>query len=827
MKDIEDSMNRQVKCDKVVKEVLKKYSHSKCTCAKRRIYSVGVSGKVLNNYLINHRRSGTDPTRFNSRKKYNICSNLYESISRANNTNTPEQDDGTPSLLCVETVSSKKAPHRKIVKPKNDEDEERDETRAQRLFMRQRIAANDPELKGVKKVNVSIGNEKYQIETTKMRVRQKDRFRNEVLDSYYKVPFGHLSMRQRRLRMAKIGKELLGACIERQQFKTKTDEYLHGNKKLAVEILNLLDGVKEYIQSKMKIDFDALNDVAVVPIENDAEGFISKLDEEKKSHKLAISLLGETTTRGYERLRSSIANYTELPSYYKITKDRPTIVPIDIRPICAFDDDSAVVDFDDMQQYHHIENEEYELEVALRNISERSEKDKLDGAVIEGEYEDYVRMLEEKHEGAGRNIDNESDVFVLDSFDGAEHLRSKKKITSVISFSSSLTSGAWINGKDVTAGSSLNILTWQQIRGKESIHTMIPAVENYFHEKKRLRDETEKRNYHFYDIHDGKMLYLLTQHSQWSRKNNPFLLCTCGKGEGVKANQNHVCKKVSHQGQIDAYDRSTRRWDLKRSRDENYSVKEHSAWVDEKNDGISHFGLHPDLFPRDGIRFDTFHMKCAITRKLMGYMRRFLLNQSTDLLDQFINDVLKKFWNDFHLYVWKNKKNFSSFLGNELALFVANTQSIVSFLESNFVQTNEIEDMKKSLLLWVEIFKFLGMTVVQNGDTYKNEQVNKFEDNLKEFYDCGSRTFLSSQGTTNGNEETFYSHALRFYMMDIVNVTFERHKVGVGIFNMQGFERRNKESKNCMKRFCNHRGNVCVSNMKRLIDVFKHDINAA
>ena len=90
---------------------------------------------------------------------------------------------------------------------------------------------------------------------------------------------------------------------------------------------------------------------------------------------------------------------------------------------------------------------------------ELSEKDKLDGAVIEGEYEDYVRMLEEKHEGAGRNIDNDSDVFVLDSFDGAEHLRSKKKITSVISFSSSLTSGAWINGKDVTAGSSLNILT--------------------------------------------------------------------------------------------------------------------------------------------------------------------------------------------------------------------------------------------------------------------------------------------------------------------------------------------------------------------------------
>mmetsp|Transcript_23467 Transcript_23467/g.34113 ORF Transcript_23467/g.34113 Transcript_23467/m.34113 type:complete len:425 (-) Transcript_23467:41-1315(-) len=43
---------------------------------------------------------------------------------------------------------------------------------------------------------------------------------------------------------------------------------------------------------------------------------------------------------------------------------------------------------------------------------------------------------------------------------------------------------------------------------------------------------------------------------------------------------------------------------------------------------------------------------------------------------------------------------------------------------------------------------------------------------------------------------------------------------------MQGYERRNKESKNTLKRFTNHKGNILVQNMKRLWDIFKHSMNS-
>ena len=43
-----------------------------------------------------------------------------------------------------------------------------------------------------------------------------------------------------------------------------------------------------------------------------------------------------------------------------------------------------------------------------------------------------------------------------------------------------------------------------------------------------------------------------------------------------------------------------------------------------------------------------------------------------------------------------------------------------------------------------------------------------------------------------GDCETFYLHTIRFYMPDIVDDTWKKYYFGVGVFTMQGFERRNK-----------------------------------
>ena len=825
-------------CDEEVKKVFRNFSHRKCTCAKARMYCVEVTGAALNNYLRNHRHSVTDPKRFNPHKKFNICRNLHASLSRANN-----KEESTPAFI-VPTVAptGNKSSHRKSSYSQREARTSKPSTthksvvhnnindRAQRLFHRTRLSCDDVTLKGVKKVTVKVGEEMSEIDLRAKRLLQKFHFTKSVLKEFYRVPFGRLSMRQRRLRMAEIGKGVLGSCVDRKAFKKDSDGYLYKNKQLAIEIINLLDGVKEYIATKLHINFDSLNDVAVVPIGEDRDGgLITTLNNKKREHQLAISLLGEMSANGFERVRKNLEDFTSLPSYYDLKKGRPKVVPIVYKKMDTFDsvvDDGSgddgngdvMLDMDEMNRVP----EEYELEMLVRRLAN---EEQLDAAKIDGDYQRYIELLEKKHVEQGRKI--EGNVAVIDSFDGAEHLRSKKSITSVISFSTSLLCPSWINSRTVTAGSSLNLLTWQQMRGTETIYTMKPAVESYYASKKVLREQAESRNtYWYYDLHDGKMLYLLTQHSQWSRKNSPFLLCRCNRGEGVINNANHVCKKILHSEQQRLYARSKRRWEYKRNQGPDYSVKNHMDWVDIQNDGVSHFGIEPDLLPRDSLRFDTFHMKCAVTRKIMGYTRRFFMNQSSEVMDDFCTKVLRTFWKDYHLYVWKNKKNFASFLGNEIALFVGNTNAIIRFMDDNLESTVEVDSMKEALQLWLKLFKFLGLTYITNEDEYKNDLL-QFELNLKRFYTVGARTFLSSQQMiVDGREESFYCHALRYYMIEIAKVTFERHRVGIGIFNMQGFERRNKESKNCIRRFSNKRGNVLPNNLRRIWDVFEHDINA-
>ena len=40
------------------------------------------------------------------------------------------------------------------------------------------------------------------------------------------------------------------------------------------------------------------------------------------------------------------------------------------------------------------------------------------------------------------------------------------------------------------------------------------------------------------------------------------------------------------------------------------------------------------------------------------------------------------------------------------------------------------------------------------------------------------------------------------------------------VFTIQGFKRRNKESKNTLRRFSNKKGNVLPNNLRRLFDIF-------
>ena len=245
-----------------------------------------------------------------------------------------------------------------------------------------------------------------------------------------------------------------------------------------------------------------------------------------------------------------------------------------------------------------------------------------------------------------------------------------------------------------------------------------------------------------------------------------------------------------------------------------YVVKDHMDWVDIHNCGISHFGFSPSVLPRSSLRFDVFHLRSGVTRRLMTNLRNFLMGSTmeVELVEKF-SDVLSNFWSEYNMLLWNLNKNFQRLVGSEILCFIKNTKLITEFLKEEYEASEVLDDLCNGLLLWEKITPFLLITKIDDVEEYKLK-LNAFKNNLKEFYEIGGRLFLTKNPAEVGGDETFYFHVLRFYLPHIAKVTLDEHQLGLGIFTMQGFECRNKESKNILRRFNNGIGNIVIPNLK-------------
>ena len=66
----------------------------------------------------------------------------------------------------------------------------------------------------------------------------------------------------------------------------------------------------------------------------------------------------------------------------------------------------------------------------------------------------------------------------------------------------------------------------------------------------------------------------------------------------------------------------------------NTPQKKYMDWIDANNEGTLHFGIHTTYLPQYSIKFDTFHMKCAITRSMISYVQMFVLSQLMDFIEK-------------------------------------------------------------------------------------------------------------------------------------------------------------------------------------------------
>ena len=123
----------------------------------------------------------------------------------------------------------------------------------------------------------------------------------------------------------------------------------------------------------------------------------------------------------------------------------------------------------------------------------------------------------------------------------------------------------------------------------------------------------------------------------------------------------------------------------------------------------------------------------------------------------------------------------------------------------------------KVLYYYPLLDSFIRISTVKDKDKYERDIVT-FKNNLMLYQEAASETILTSY--IIGDNESFYSHVLFCYYPQLIDRLWTSHNVGIGIFTLQGFERRNKESKNAARRFYNGKHNVCSQTMNRVFDLW-------
>ena len=96
--------------------------------------------------------------------------------------------------------------------------------------------------------------------------------------------------------------------------------------------------------------------------------------------------------------------------------------------------------------------------------------------------------------------------------------------------------------------SSFTILPWIQVNGSEEESILFPCLKNMFKQKSKFENACENLihgcNIDYHDLGNGKMFYLLCQHSLFNRHHHLFPLCKCRRGAGIDAN--HECELLPH-----------------------------------------------------------------------------------------------------------------------------------------------------------------------------------------------------------------------------------------------------------------------------------------
>ena len=626
--------------------------------------------------------------------------------------------------------------------------------------------------------------------------------------------------KQRHERVKPLAMNILASVVDVNEFKLNGFEYMRENQnEIGTDAGYVLSMITKMISKWMRYDIKADYNSCIPPtsdqvkVEDEGEVLCNEISS-KDRDEISQKVLMAANSTDYSSVISSLNNALStnvFPSYYLATKHRPEL-------------ENGIVNF--LNEHVHLLSKKAEnqrmVERSDCNTDFEGKKNKISSryySKIKGGFATNYSILLNKLRKCNVSFDSSS-IVMFDSFDGANHLETVEGKIDLVSFNSTLVSADLLSKlKNYSASRSNAILTWMQVAAKEESCMLLSMLSNYYCDRTTFVREQKKlgNNIHCFDVHDGKMLCNLTQHSLWNRKNYPFLLCKCKRGQAVRNYSNHRCKMISDKDQLRYYERSRDTFESKfsgiRSK---VNVNKHCQWADENNYGITHFGIHPNDLQNSAIGFDCLHSRLSSGRGILSFIRKYLEGYGYDLNEKF-GVILRKTIGEYYVECYETGKSLACMHGQQINDFISLMPQIISFFQQNLEESSVVNSIIQLLHYYPKIDSFIRISKVLNNNWYE-EQLKEFKCNLACFQKAASETMHTT--TTTGDNETFYAHVLFCYYPILADRLWKEHKLGLGIFNLQGMERRNKESKTAAKKYYNNKHNVCTQTINRMYDRF-------
>ena len=211
-------------------------------------------------------------------------------------------------------------------------------------------------------------------------------------------------------------------------------------------------------------------------------------------------------------------------------------------------------------------------------------------------------------------------------------------------------------------------------------------------------------------------------------------------------------------------------------------------------------------------------MICATCRKILHVLRQHIDRYSSN---DAMFDYFDALWeNTFYSNQFRYCEVLSRVDGSHVMKFIKDVNNLVSLIKTEYEHSAYLNHMCQLLLLLPILSKFWKKVEIESYSSYM-EDIIEYENNINKFYYHGSFTIFTN--TTLGDGETFYCHISKHWVPRLAKWTVNNLGCGIGLWTMQGFEHRNKQSKYLHARKTNGKGNCCVQVLKGLHNSFLHN----